>query len=365
MVIAGSCNGQAQQVLIVVHCLDNSRQEQQELCIFLRCIARRQEIFAAVRGHRPVIMLAGAVHAGKGLFMQEADKSVTQCDLLHDLHRKLVVVGCNIGRVIDRGKLMLGRCDLIVLGLGIDPELPELPVKICHVFGDSRLDRTEVMVIHFLSLRRHGTKERAAAHHQILALLPELAVYEEIFLLRADGGAHTSHLLIAEELENAHGLLIERLHRTQQRYLLIKRLAGIGTEGSRNVQRTVLDECIGGRIPCRIASCFKCGTQTAGREGGGIRFTLDQLLAGEFHDHSAIGRRGNKAVMLLGSQTRFRLEPVGIMRCTQLERPVLHCRCNGICNRAVELGASVDGTLQALIDLFGKTRLHLSVIKYH
>ena len=59
-------------------------------------------------------MLARAVYAGEGLFVQQAHEAVAVCDLLHDLHRDLVLIagGVRVGEY--RGHLVLCRSDLVV-----------------------------------------------------------------------------------------------------------------------------------------------------------------------------------------------------------------------------------------------------------
>ena len=66
----------AQQVLIFVHSLDNRSQEQQELRVFARRPAGLEQVFARVRGKRPVVVLARAVDALERLFVQQADKAM-------------------------------------------------------------------------------------------------------------------------------------------------------------------------------------------------------------------------------------------------------------------------------------------------
>ena len=85
-------------------------------------------------------MFTAAVHTLKRLLMQEADESVTGCDLLHHLHRELVVIGCDICRGIDGCKLMLRGSHFVVLRLGKDTELPELVVEILHELCNAGLD---------------------------------------------------------------------------------------------------------------------------------------------------------------------------------------------------------------------------------
>ena len=135
---------------------------------------------------RPVVVLAGAVHAVERLFVQQADEAVARRDLFHDLHGELVVVGGDVRGGKDGRELVLRGGDLVVLGLGEHAELPQLLVQIGHELRDARLDRAEIMVVHLLSLRRHCAEERAPAEHKVLALIEHGAVHEEIFLLGAD-----------------------------------------------------------------------------------------------------------------------------------------------------------------------------------
>ena len=54
-------------------------------------------------------MLAGAVDAGKGFFVEQAYQTVALGHGLHQLHSQLVVVAGGIGIGIHRSQLMLSR----------------------------------------------------------------------------------------------------------------------------------------------------------------------------------------------------------------------------------------------------------------
>ena len=124
VVVGRSRNGNAQKILIFVHRLQNCRKDEQKLRVLLRRVAGVQKVFAPVGGKRPVVVLAGAVHTGERLFMQQAYHAVPVRHALHALHDELVVVGGDVHRGIDAGKLMLCGGDLVVLGLGRNAELP-------------------------------------------------------------------------------------------------------------------------------------------------------------------------------------------------------------------------------------------------
>ena len=118
MIVGGGCDRHPHKSLILVNSLDDCGKEKQELCVFGRCLAGIKQVQSCVCGHGPVVVLAASVYTGKGLLMEQADKTVAQRDLFHYFHGQLVVIGCYVGCCEYRGKLMLCRSHLVVLGLG-------------------------------------------------------------------------------------------------------------------------------------------------------------------------------------------------------------------------------------------------------
>ena len=76
-----------------------------------------EQVVAGVGAHRPVVVLARAVDAGERLLVQQADEAVAAGDVLHDLHRQLLVVGADVRVLEDRRELVLRRRDLVVARL--------------------------------------------------------------------------------------------------------------------------------------------------------------------------------------------------------------------------------------------------------
>ena len=363
VVVAGGRNREAEQILIIIYGLNDRDEEEQELCVLIRRGAGAQQVDAGIRGHRPVVVLARAVDAVERLFMQQTDQTVPRRDLLHDLHGELVVVGGDVGRGVNRGQLVLRRGDLIVLRLGKDAELPQLFVQVCHIFGHAGLDDAEIVVVHLLALGRLRAEERPAAVDEILALFIHRAVDEEVFLLGSDRGADAFDVLIAEQLQDAHRLLVERLHRAEQRRLFVERLAAVGAEGRRDAECFFFEERVGRRVPGSIAARLKRRAQAAGGEARGIRLALDQLLARELHDHAAVRRGGDEAVVLFGSDAGQRLEPVGEMGGAVFDGPVLHRVGHSIGDLVIQARAFVDGLFQRGIYIVRKSRFHDAVVK--
>ena len=96
MVVACGSYGNSEQILILIDSLNYSREEKLELNIILGMLAGRKQVFACVGGNRSVVVLAAAVYALKGLFVQQANKTVPLGDLLHNFHHQLVVVGGDV-----------------------------------------------------------------------------------------------------------------------------------------------------------------------------------------------------------------------------------------------------------------------------
>lgn len=90
--------------------------------------------------------------------------------------------------------------------LGQDSQFPQLFVQIFHERGDPWLDSSEIVILHLLPLGRFCAEQCAAGQHQVFPLKEEVAVHQEILLLRAHGGGHTLHIGVAEESQNSQRL---------------------------------------------------------------------------------------------------------------------------------------------------------------
>ena len=167
VIVAGSGNGGAQQIGVLVNSLDDSSQEHQELQVLHGGVARVEQVLVG-GGHGPVVMLAAAVDALKRLLMLQADQTVLGSDLLHHLHRQQVVVDGNVGGVEDGSQLMLTGSNFVVLGLGGNAQLPQLFVQLLHKLGDLGTNDTEVVLFQLLTLGRGGTEQGAAGEDQVL-----------------------------------------------------------------------------------------------------------------------------------------------------------------------------------------------------
>ena len=124
VVIARDGHGAPQQLLVLVHALEEGRQEQEEPGVLAGGGAGLEEVQPRIGAQGPVVVLAGTVDAGEGLLMEQAHHAVLGGHIFHDLHGQLVVVAGGVGVGVDGGQLVLGRGHLVVLGLGQDAQLP-------------------------------------------------------------------------------------------------------------------------------------------------------------------------------------------------------------------------------------------------
>ena len=170
VIVARKGNGAAQKLLILIHALDERGEHQQEHGVLARRLAGGEEVFASVGRERPVNVLARAVDAREGLFMQQAHKVVALGDLFHRLHDELVLVARGVGVGVDGGHLVLAGGDLVVLGLGEHAELPQLFIELFHVGGHAGTERAEVVVVQLLTFRGLCAEQGAAAQAQVHAL---------------------------------------------------------------------------------------------------------------------------------------------------------------------------------------------------
>ena len=324
----------------------------------MRRIPRIEQVLSSVGGDRPVVVLSGAIDPCKRLFMEQADKVVPFGNPLHQFHGQLVVVRSDIGRGEDRRQLVLRGRNLVVLGLGQNTELPKLFVQVFHKLSHPGFDGAKIVVVQFLSLWRLRPKERSSGINQIRPFIKHFPLNQEVLLFRPDRRFDRGHIAVTEELQHPHRLFADGLHGVEQRRLFIQGFPSVGAERRRNTKRLPLDKCIGSGVPSGVAPRFKGCAQAAGWERGGVRLTLDQLLAGKFQNDAPIFDWGDKTVMLFCGDSRHRLEPMGKVGCPFFNRPVLHRIRNHIGNCIVQMFPLLNGALQLLIRLVGQTFPH-------
>ena len=323
----------------------------------MRRVTRLEQVLAGVGAHRPVVVLARAVDTRERLLVQQADEAVLARDVLHHLHRQHLVVAADV-RALEHGRdLILVRRDLVVTGLDRHAELAELELGLEHVGQDPLGDRAEVVVVELVPLRRLRAEQRPPARHEVGPLEVVLLIDQEVLLLRPDGREDALRRLFAEQPQGADRGARQRVHRAQQRDLVVERLARPGRESGRDAEQRAIgvleQERRRGRVPGRVSARLERRPDPASREARCVRLTLDQLLAAEVGDRGAVAGRHVERVVLLRGEPGERLEPVRVVRRPLLERPVLHRLRDHVGERGVEFLAARDGRPQLAVDVLG------------
>ena len=281
--VSGFGDGGAQQVRVFVHGLDRGAEQGEEDGVFLRAGTRVEQAAVTGRGEGPVVVLAGAVHAGEGLFMQQADHVMLVGGLAEHFHDQHVVVHGQVLAFKDGRNFKLAGRNFIVARFGRNAKFPEGFVHVHHEFQHAVLDGAEVVVFHLLVLGGDVAEEGAAAHHQVRAQGVKLLVHQEVFLLRAQIGADVDVGRAAEAGQQAPGLAGDGGHGAEKGSLFVQRLSLIGAEGGGDAEGCAvfrpLDEGRAGGIPGSVAAGFKGGAEAAGGEAGGVRLALNQALS--------------------------------------------------------------------------------------
>ncbi|CDD62132.1 unknown [Clostridium sp. CAG:505] len=229
----------------------------------MRCFTGRKQVYAFIRGNRPVIVLAAAVDTSKGFFMKQTNQTMSCRNFLHNFHCQLVVICCDVCCCIDGRQFMLCRSHFVVFRLCQYAKLPQFFIQIFHKSGYRRFDGTKIVIIQFLTFRRLCTKQSPSSKNQVTTFFIHFSVYQKIFLLRPHRSTDAFHMVIAKQTQDTQRLTVQCLHGSEQWCFLIQRFPCIRTKCSGNTQGFSFDECIGCRIPCGISSCLKCGTQSS------------------------------------------------------------------------------------------------------
>ena len=189
-IVSDVCCRLSQKICMLINGFQDTGENKKELDIFMRSFSRLKKVDPVIRCQGPVVVLTGTVNSCKRFLMKQAAHTMTACYFLEDTHHDLVVVCSDIYRCIDRSQLMLCRSNFIVLRLRSYTEFPALFIYFFHIGRNSLTNRTEIVVIHLLSFRRHGAEKSSSCVDQVFSLEPFLLVNQEIFLLSSNGRSY-------------------------------------------------------------------------------------------------------------------------------------------------------------------------------
>ncbi len=352
----------AQHAAVLVHGADDGRTEHEKLRVLVRRGAWVEKVTLRCVAEREVHVLAAAVHAGERLLVEEADHAVPLGDTAHRHHDELLMIRRDVALLEHRGELELTWRDLVVPRLCGDTELEELVLRLDHERKDPLGNRPEVVVLELLTLRRLRTEERTARGHEIGTRQVELSIDEEVLLLRARVRNDLRRVLVPEELQNALCLRVQRLGRTEQRRLLVERLASPRHERRRDAESRAVEHVGRARdVPRGVAARLERRADATAREARCVWLPLDECLTRELRDGRTVTVRREEGVVLLGRRAGQRIKDVRVVRRTLRHGPVLHGRRYDIRDGRIESLAVLDRALERSEDLLRQGELHRRV----
>jgi hypothetical protein len=184
-------------------------------------------------------VLAGAVDAGERLLVEQRRHVVLERHRLERLHRQHVGVGGVRREREDRRELVLRGRHLVVQHAERHAERPEAVAHLVQHAARARIGARKVLVGALLAAERQRAEERAADNAEVGPALEERAVDEEELLLPADVGDDVAHVGVAERVEKARRLAVERGVGAQQRRLVVERVAVPRDEDRGQIERLV------------------------------------------------------------------------------------------------------------------------------
>jgi hypothetical protein len=123
VIVAGAGDAGAQQALPLVDRPQDGRAEHEELHVFVRVLARAEQVVTLVVAQGPVEVLARPVDARERFLVQQARQSVLRRDPPHRLHRHHLMIGGEVRVFEHRRDLVLARRHLVMPRLDRDADL--------------------------------------------------------------------------------------------------------------------------------------------------------------------------------------------------------------------------------------------------
>ncbi len=204
-------------------CLDDKGGEAQ---VLLSCLAGGMQQHAVVSAQRPVVVLAAAVDACEGLFVEQYTEAVLAGHALHHRHEQHVVVYGQVGFLEYRGQFKLVGSDLVVARLTGDAQFESHDFQLAHEGSHALGYGSEVVVIHLLVLGRVVAHQRASCQQQVGTSRVEAFVYQEVLLLPTEVRGHLfySRVEVVAHVRSGH---VDGMESTQQRSLVVECFARV------------------------------------------------------------------------------------------------------------------------------------------
>ena len=175
------------------------------------------------------------------------------------------MVVCQIDILKNRGQFELIGGNFIVACFGRDTQTVTFQFQFFHEIGDTGRYGAEIVVIQLLVFGRRMSHQGAAGETQVGACVIKYGVYQKIFLFPTQICIHAFYIRV-KHLANFGCCFVHCTECFQQRCFIVKCFACIGYENSGDTQCAVYNKSRRRNVPCRIAACFECISDSAIRE---------------------------------------------------------------------------------------------------
>src|SRR5258706_13276416 len=141
-------------------------------------------------------MFSASVNSGIRFFVKQYFKVMSARYLVHQIHKKQVMVNGKIYFFKHGSTLKLTRCNFVVASLERYAQFPRFRFKVIHESINAVGNGTEVVVLKLLAFCRRVAKYCSAGNHHIRACIKERNVNQKIFLFYTERGVYARNIFI-------------------------------------------------------------------------------------------------------------------------------------------------------------------------
>mmetsp|Transcript_13057 Transcript_13057/g.19431 ORF Transcript_13057/g.19431 Transcript_13057/m.19431 type:complete len:237 (-) Transcript_13057:603-1313(-) len=176
-----------------IHSGDNRTHNDSKRSIISSCLVhlgRVQQHDSILSTNTPVIVLSTSIHIIKWLLLHQRGQTMTDSNLLNNLHNHQVLI--DLGSIQSKQwcKLILIRSNLTMTSLEWNTQPPALILNLLHTRQSGRRQtwRGHVMITHFLTTRRILSNNGTSGHLQIGTTVVLITWDQEEFLFETNVG---------------------------------------------------------------------------------------------------------------------------------------------------------------------------------
>ncbi len=158
-------NAGAEQISVVVYRFDGIHKEGQEAEVVFGLAAGGEQVDARICTQRPVVVLAAAIDACEGFFVEEHLELMLFGYFFHHFHQQQVVVYGQVTFFKSRSTFKLAGCYFIVAGTNGNAQLQTFYFKVHHKSTHTRRNRAKVVVFELLAFGRCMAKEASSGSY--------------------------------------------------------------------------------------------------------------------------------------------------------------------------------------------------------